>query len=129
MNKKNKIIVIVTISVILLCILAFIVASNREKVVKCKYIDGNMELTFKKNNLVYIEGTISSKSNGIEVFEQDEINNNVIKYNKKNNTIKFSIPYKKHNERALNYIGFNYNNSSKYKDIIKSLEDNNYYCE
>lgn len=125
MKRKRNIILIMLI-VIIIIIAVMIWMYQKEKTIKCSSLNTNISLVFKNNKLRYVKGTIDLDSG---VSEYDLMFDNNIKYNKKKNRIEFAIPYEKENEGALGYIGFNYNNSSKYKNVIKNLEDNNYYCK
>ena len=124
--KRKRNIIIVMLIVIIVIIAVMIWLYQKEKTIKCNSLNTNVSLVFKNNKLRYVKGIIDLDSG---TSEYDLMFDNNIKYNKKKNRIEFAIPYEKENEGALGYIGFNYNNSSKYKDVIKNLENNNYYCK
>lgn len=124
--KRKRNIIFAMLIVIIVIISVMIWLYQKEKTIKCNSLNTNVSLVFKNNKLRYVKGTVDLDSG---TSEYDLMFDNNIKYNKKKNRIEFAIPYEKENEGALGYIGFNYNNSSKYKDVIKNLEDNNYYCK
>ena len=127
----------ITISSILLSlIIVFVIfviiigEKNKVKIVKCKSNDKKVTITFKSNKIYFVEGQYKmNKGFTEEQYNNIQANRELINYDSSNNTLNYSMYYNKDNEAALNFIGFNLNNSSKYKDVIKNLEDNNYYCK
>lgn len=132
-NKKIKLLcVLIAIVIIFAIVIAIIVSKTNVKIITCKSSSNSVTITFKGNKIHYIKGNIKMVSG----YDKDdnlnknlELYHNLINYDYSKNTVKYSMYYNKDNEGALNFVGFNYNNSPKYKDVIKNLEDNNYYCE
>lgn len=134
MRKKGKMLLIVGIIIILLvALLLLIINNNKEKVITCSATNKKMVLTFEKGNIVYLKGYENLGKLNEEDKQNIEYNlshyNNVITFDEENNNINFSMNYNKENQYALEYIGFSYNDSPKYKDVIKRLESDNYYCK
>lgn len=125
-NKKIKRIIICVLC--LLCLIVLIILGlinfNKEKIVTCTSMDNKIEMEFKKNKLYYVRGTKK-----VDNFSSEKINNLNIKYDEKENLLTFSLYYSRENEYELSVIGFNYNNSDKYKDVIELFENDNYYCK
>ncbi len=132
-KKRNMMLLILTCLVVVLIITLILFCKNKERVVVCKKNGIKYTIIFRNSNIYHISGTRKLKNISKENEENFEISiipyTNVINYNKEKQEIDFSITYDEKNKDVLNYVGFNYNNSSKYKDVIKNMEDNNYYCK
>ena len=124
-KSKIKILSILLSLIIVFVIFVIIIGEkNKVKIVKCKSNDK------KVAKIYFVEGQHKmNKGFTEEQYNNIQVNRELINYDSSNNTLNYSMYYNKDNEAALNFIGFNLNNSSKYKDVIKNLEDNNYYCK
>lgn len=80
-------------------------------------------------NFFLCKGEIKLDKEGQESEELEKIGmyNEIIKI--RDGKLVYAMSYKKENESALNYAGYNLYNDDSYKAMKKYYEDNNYTCK
>ena len=132
--KKNKILyLILGIILLIIIICSIILIKNHKKELTCKNQESFITMRFVKNKLESLEGEIIISESGEMITT--EINNDSYKYNnllilsKDGKKITYSFDYVDGNQAALSYIGLNYGDSIKYKDLKRSFEAKKYKCK
>ena len=129
--KNKKLIILVLLIIILIVAAALLiirVVNNRTKVLTCKSLDSKMTIEFRKNKAYYVKGEIKLDKERQEIAEEKiGMYNEIIKI--RDGKLVYAMSYKKENESALNYAGYNLYNDDRYKAMKKYYEDNNYTCK
>ncbi len=129
--KNKKLIILVLLIIILIVAAALLiirVVNNRTKVLTCKSLDSKMTIEFRKNKAYYVKGEIKLDKERQEIAEEKiGMYNEIIKI--RDGKLVYAMSYKKENESALNYAGYNLYNDDSYKAMKKYYEDNNYTCK
>ncbi len=132
--KKNKILyLILGIVLLIIIICSIILIKNHKKELTCKTQNSYITMKFIKNKLESLEGEIIISENSEMIIT--EINDNSYKYDhllvlsKDGKKITYSFDYVDGNQAALSYIGLNYGDSIKYKDLKRSFEAKKYKCK
>ena len=129
--KNKKLIILVLLIIILIVAAALLiirVVNNRTKVLTCKSLDSKMTIEFRKNKAYYVKGEIKLDKERQEIAEEKiGMYNEIIKI--RDGKLVYAMSYKKENESALNYAGYNLYNDDSYKAMKKYYEYNNYTCK
>lgn len=129
--KNKKLIILVLLIIILIVAAALLiirVVNNRTKMLTCKSLDSKMTIEFRKNKAYYVKGEIKLDKESQETAEEKiGMYKEIIKI--RDGKLVYAMSYKKENESALNYAGYNLYNDDSYKAMKKYYEDNNYTCK
>lgn len=129
--KNKKLIILVLLIIILIVAAALLIIrtiNNRTKMLTCKSLDSKITIEFRKNKAYYVKGEIKLDKERQEAAEEKiGMYNEIIKI--RDGKLVYAMSYKKENESALNYAGYNLYNDDSYKAMKKYYEDNNYTCK